>query len=110
MNKPLIGTIALLLVVIVASKSLYIVQQTERAVKLQFGEVVDSDVKAGLHMLIPFVNKVRKFDGRVLTLDSRSQAFLTSEKKRLIVDSFVKWQIVDVEKYYTAASGDRKRS
>lgn len=110
MNKPLIGTIALLLVVIVASKSLYIVQQTERAVKLQFGEVVDSDVKAGLHMLIPFVNKVRKFDGRVLTLDSRSQAFLTSEKKRLIVDSFVKWQIVDVEKYYTAASGDEFRA
>ena len=86
------------------------VQETERAVKLQFGEVVESDVPAGLHMLIPFVNKVRKFDGRVLTLDSRAQAFLTSEKKRLIVDSFVKWQIVDVQKYYTAASGDEFRA
>ena len=109
-GKPLFATIALLLIVIIGSKSLYIVQETERAVKLQFGEVVESDVQAGLHMLIPFVNKVRKFDGRVLTLDSRAQAFLTSEKKRLIVDSFVKWQIVDVQKYYTAASGDEFRA
>ena len=67
-GKPLFATIALLLIVIIGSKSLYIVQETERAVKLQFGEVVESDVQAGLHMLIPFVNKVRKFDGRVLTL------------------------------------------
>ncbi|MFT5707424.1 MAG: membrane protease subunit HflC, partial [Oceanospirillaceae bacterium] len=74
------------------------------------GEVVESDIKPGLHVLVPFVNKVRKFDARVLTLDSRAQAFLTSEKKRLIVDSFVKWQIVDVQKYYTAASGDEFRA
>ena len=83
-GKPLLVTIGLLLALIIGSKSLYIVQETERAVKLRFGEVVESDVQAGLHVLIPFVNKVRKFDGRLLTLDSRPQAFLTSEKKRLI--------------------------
>ncbi|MGB1237248.1 MAG: protease modulator HflC [Pseudomonadales bacterium] len=109
-GKSLFLTFILLLVVVVGSKSLYIVQQTERAVELRFGEVVNSDVKAGLHMLVPFVNKVRKFDGRLLTLDSRPQAFLTSEKKRLIVDSFIKWRIVDVQKYYTATSGDEFRA
>ena len=109
-GKPLLVTIALLLALIIGSKSLYIVQETERAVKLKFGEVVESDVAPGLHVLIPFVNKVRKFDGRLLTLDTRPQAFLTSEKKRLIVDSFVKWRIVDVQKYYTATSGDEFRA
>ncbi len=109
-GKPLFFTIALLVVVLIGSKSLYIVQETERAVKLQFGEVVEADVQAGLHVLVPFMNKVRKFDGRLLTLDSRAQAFLTSEKKRLIVDSFVKWRIIDVEKYYTATSGDEFRA
>lgn len=109
-GKPLLVTIALLLALIIGSKSLYIVQETERAVKLKFGEVVESDVAPGLHVLIPFVNKVRKFDGRLLTLDTRPQAFLTSEKKRLIVDSFVKWRIVNVQKYYTATSGDEFRA
>ena len=109
-GKPLFLTIALLVIVLVGSKSLYIVQETERAVKLQFGEVVEADVPAGLHVLVPFMNKVRKFDGRLLTLDSRAQAFLTSEKKRLIVDSFVKWRITDVQKYYTATSGDEFRA
>jgi len=109
-GKSLLTTIVLLVVVIVGFKSVYIVQETERAVKLRFGEVVDSDVSAGLHFLIPFVNKVRIFDGRLITMDSPPQAFLTSEKKRLIVDSFVKWHIVDVEKYYTATSGDLRRA
>ncbi len=109
-SKSLVVTVVLLLAVFIGSKSVYIVQETERAVKLQFGEVVESDVAAGIHFLIPFVNKVRKFDGRLLTLDSRSQAFLTSEKKRLIVDSFIKWRISDVQKYYTAASGDEFRA
>jgi len=109
-GKPLIVTIALLLVLIIGSKSIYIVQETERAVKLQFGEVVEADVPAGIHVLVPFVNKVRIFDARLLTLDTRPQAFLTSEKKRLIVDSFVKWRIIDVQKYYTATSGDEFRA
>ncbi|MCJ8339235.1 MAG: protease modulator HflC [Pseudomonadales bacterium] len=109
-GKSLLTTILLLVVVIVGFKSVYIVQETERAVKLRFGEVVNSDVQAGLHFLIPFVNKVRIFDGRLITMDSPPSAFLTSEKKRLIVDSFVKWHIVDVEKYYTATSGDLRRA
>lgn len=104
------GLIAVLLVVMVGSKSLYIVKETERAIKLRFGEVVEADIPPGLHVKIPFVNTVRKFEGRIMTLDARPQAFLTLEKKRLIVDSFVKWRIDNVEKYYTATSGDEFRA
>jgi len=72
--------------------------------------VVEADIPPGLHVKIPFVNTVRKFEGRIMTLDARPQAFLTLEKKRLIVDSFVKWRIDNVEKYYTATSGDEFRA
>ena len=98
------------LVLLVLSKSVYIIKETQRGVKLQFGEVVDPDLRPGLHFKIPFVNTVRTFDARVQTLDTRPQAFLTLEKKRLIVDSYVKWRISDVEKYYTATSGDSFRA
>ena len=109
-NKPMILGIVLALLVLIGSKSVYIVKETERAVKLQFGEIVDNDVPPGLHFMIPMVNKIRKFDSRVLTLDGRPQAFLTIEKKRLIVDAFIMWRIVDVQKYYTATSGDEFRA
>ncbi|MBR9829262.1 MAG: protease modulator HflC [Oceanospirillales bacterium] len=110
--KPtsMFGLIALLLVVMVGSKSVYIVKETERAIKLRFGEVVEANIQPGLHFKIPFVNTIRKFEGRIMTLDARPQAFLTLEKKRLIVDSFIKWRIDNVEKYYTATSGDEFRA
>tara|TARA_B110000967_G_scaffold144396_1_gene147796 strand:- start:2847 stop:3620 length:774 start_codon:yes stop_codon:yes gene_type:complete len=73
---------------------------------LQFGEVVQFDIQPGLHAKVPFVNTVRVFDARVLTLDARPQRYLTLEKKALIVDSFVKWRIFNVADFYTATSGD----
>ncbi|GGC11567.1 protein HflC [Marinobacterium zhoushanense] len=104
--KSLYALIAVLIVVMVGSKSVYIVKETERAVMLRFGEIVDPDVSPGLHFKIPFVNTVKIFDARVQTLDARPQSFLTLEKKRLIVDSFVKWRIADPAKYYTSITGD----
>lgn len=95
-----------LLLILVATQCLYIVSERERAVLLRFGEVVEHDVKPGIHFKLPVVNKVRIFDGRLLTLDALPQRFLTLEKKAVIVDSFVKWRIAEVEKYYTATSGD----
>lgn len=95
-----------LLLVLVASQCLYIVSERERAVLLRFGEVVEHDVKPGLHFKLPLVNKVRIFDGRLLTLDALPQRFLTQEKKAVIVDSFVGWRVAEVEKFYTATSGD----
>ena len=104
----------ILIVVLVAlmgvSSSLYVVNETERAVKLKFGEVVDADVPAGLHFKVPFMHKIRKFDSRILTLDARPERFLTLEKKSLIIDSYAKWRIVDVQKYYTATNGEEMRT
>ena len=111
MKPTSLFTVALaVLALMVLSQSVYIIKETERGVKLQFGEVVDPDLKPGLHFKIPMVNTIRIFDARVQTLDTRPQAFLTLEKKRLIVDSYVKWRISDVEKYYTATSGDSFRA
>lgn len=91
---------------IIASQTLYVVKETERAVVLRFGEIVNADVKPGIHFKLPIVNDVKKFDARILTLDSRPQRYLTIEKKAVIVDSYVKWRIDSVDKYYTATSGD----
>lgn len=111
MKPTSLFTVALaVLALMVLSQSVYIIKETERGVKLQFGEVVEPDLQPGLHFKIPMVNAIRIFDARVQTLDTRPQAFLTLEKKRLIVDSYVKWRISDVEKYYTATSGDSFRA
>ena len=78
-NKSLIALIVGVVAAIVLWNSVYVVQQTERAVMLRFGRVVESDVKPGLHFKIPYVNQVRKFDARLLTLDAPTQRFLTLE-------------------------------
>ena len=99
----------LVVTVFAISQSVYVVKETERAVKLEFGAVVEADVEPGLHFKIPVVNSVTKFDARILTLDAAPQSYLTSEKKALTVDSFVKWRVSDVEKYYTTTGGDEER-
>ena len=102
------SAIALLLVIGI-SQSLFVVSETQRAVKLRFGEIVEFDVNPGLHFKLPIVNTVRKFDARILTLDAAPQSYLTSEKKALSVDSFVKWRVSDVAKYFTTTGGDEER-
>ncbi|HDY82144.1 MAG TPA: protease modulator HflC [Halieaceae bacterium] len=99
-----------LLVVFLASNSFYVILQTERAVLLKFGEVVNADVKPGLHVKYPFVNSVRKFDGRILTVDSQPERFFTQEKKALIVDSYAKFKVADTAKFYTATNGEESRA
>ncbi|MBL4679982.1 MAG: protease modulator HflC [Pseudomonadales bacterium] len=98
-----------LILVVLGSNSLYIVTELERAVLLEFGKVIHADVPPGLHFKKPFINNVRKFDGRVLTLDAPSERFLTLEKKAVIVDSFAKYRISDAQLFYTATSGDERR-
>jgi len=72
----------------------------------RLGERVVSDFKPGLHLKTPLINNVSTFDARVLTLDAKSERFLTSEKKNVIVDSFAMWQIGDVGLFYTTVGGD----
>jgi membrane protease subunit HflC len=109
-GKSLAAALVALVSLWIISNSLYIVQQTQRAVLLRFGEVVIPDIQPGLHAKIPFVNNVRIFDGRVLTVDALPERFLTLEKKALVVDSYAKWRVSDVAKYYTSTGGDESRA
>lgn len=107
-NMTIMIIVALL--VFVGSNSLYVMKETERVVLLKFGEVVNPDIQPGLHWKIPFVNNVRKFDGRVLTVDSQPERFFTQEQKALIVDSYAKFRVKDTTKFYTATNGEEARA
>ena len=109
-GKSLFFSIAFTLCVVILANSVYIVNEFERAVELRLGKVADADVPRGIHFKWPLADSVRKFDGRILTLDAPAERFLTLEKKGMIVDSFAKWRIVDVSKYYTATSGEEQRA
>ena len=100
----LVGIIAILW------STVFFVKETERAIVFQLGEIKRDDLKPGLHLMIPFINNVRKFDARILTMDAQPERFLTSEKKNVEVDFFVKWKIQDVKRYYKASLGDRARA
>ncbi len=104
-NKSLFAVIGGVLLAVVAWNSFYVVAQTERAVLLQFGRIVQDDVQPGVHFKLPYLNQVRKFDGRLLTLDSPAQRLLTLEKKAVIVDAYAKWRVADPKTFYTATSG-----
>lgn len=108
--KAFVSLIVLAVVVLIGSQSFYIVKETERAIKLRFGELVDADVEPGIDFKAPFVDIIKRFDARVLTLDTQPSRFLTSGKKYVIVDSYAKWRIKDVRAYYQASSGDRSRA
>ena len=104
-SRPL-GIIALIAAVLfVVSSSVFVVKETDLAIKFRFGEIVRADYQPGLHFLVPFVNNVRKFDKRIITEIYPAETFLTSEGKILNVDFYVKWRINDVAAYYRATGG-----
>lgn len=105
-GKSLIGLIVLAALVIGAYSSLYTVDEREKAIVFRFGEIIQSEGKPGLHWKYPIINNVRKFDARIQTMDATPQEYLTIEKKNLVVDSFVKWRVDDVARYYVTVSGD----
>ncbi|WNO08170.1 protease modulator HflC [Teredinibacter sp. KSP-S5-2] len=109
-GRAIFSILVLVLIAFFASNTLYIVNEFERGVLLRLGKVDDNDIKAGLHAKIPFIDVVRKFDARVLTLDARPERFLTVEKKSMMVDSFAKWRIIDVGNYYVATNGEEARA
>ena len=103
-NKfPLLALLAIIIGIVVSS--MYTVSEKEKAILFQLGELKNADIKPGLHFKLPFFNNVRKFDARILTLDAKPESFLTSEKKNVLVDFFVKWRIKDVGQFYVATSG-----
>ncbi len=104
-------TILLIIVValgIAGVSSLFIVTETEYAIKFQLGRIVKFDYEPGIHVKLPFVNNVRKFERRLLTLDTSPEQMLTSEQKFVAVDSFVKWRIIDVSRFYTSTQGNER--
>ena len=103
MNKIII--VLAVLIAILLSSSLYTVNETQVAIKLRLGEIVSIEADSGLKFKTPFVNNVVFFDSRIQTLDSASESFLTIEKKNVMVDSYVKWRIVDTEKFYISTGG-----
>ena len=109
-TKTLIGIILVLAAVALASATLYRIHETERGILLQFGNLVEADLKPGLHFKLPIAQEVKKFDARVLTLDSEPETYYTLEKKPLIVDSFVKWKVSEVQKFYERASFEIDRA
>jgi len=108
MQKILIIIGAVLFLVL--SSSLYTVNETQVALKLRLGEIVTVESTPGLKFKTPFVNNVVKFDKRIQTLDAPAERFLTGEKKNVIVDSYVKWRIVDAEQFYKSTGGNIART
>jgi len=102
---PKIYIVIVAVVLLVLGSSLYIVSETQVAIKLRLGEIVAVEDVPGLKFKMPFVNNVVKFDNRIQTLDTPPERFLTGEKKNVIVDSFVKWRISDAEQFYKATGG-----
>jgi len=108
-SKLLIGLLGIGL--LLGLSSIFIVDERELAIKFRLGEIVTSDFEPGLHFKVPWpVNNVRKFDKRILTLDTRPERFLTGEKKNVTVDFFVKWRIRDPAIYYTTFMGDERQA
>jgi len=111
MNRvKMLAPIGLILLALVTYAATFIVNQWEVAIKLRLGEIVDSEYAPGLHFMVPVLNNIKKFDGRIQTLDSRPERFLTIEKKDVIVDSFAKWRITNPGQFFRSTGGDSGRT
>lgn len=98
-------------IALLVSMSLFTVDQRQAALIFQLGEIVDTKLKPGLYFKVPLVQNVRSFDTRIMTLDPADpERFITSEKKNVLVDYFVKWRILDVRTFYVSFGGDESRA
>ncbi len=108
MNNLLKVMSVFLFLLVIVSNTLFVISEVERGVTLRFGEIVEADIKPGLHYKIPLVDDLKRFEARILTVDAQPESFFTVEKKRLIVDSYAKWRIADVETYYKSTGGNQR--
>ena len=90
--------------------SAFSVNQSERAIKLRLGEIVEADYAPGLHFSWPLIETVKKFSRKVMTLDAKPERFLTAEKKNVIVDSYVKWRVLEPARYYLTVGGSSEQA
>jgi len=108
--KGVVGLAGALIVILLVMSSVFIIPETHRGVMLRFGELVETDIQAGIHFKVPVIDQVREFDIRVLTMDLPSRQYLTIEKKPLDVTSYIAWKIRDVDQFYRATGGDEFRA
>ena len=107
LTVPLLALVVALL--LVASQSLYTVDQRQYAIKFQLGEIIETQPNAGLYAKVPLLQNVKFYDKRILLLDNpEPDRITTSEKKPLLVDFFVLWRITDVKQYYISVQGDEE--
>jgi membrane protease subunit HflC len=102
--------IAIALTALLAWSSAYTVREWESAIRFRLGEIVETDLKPGLHWMVPFIDSVRKFDKRLLSIETEAERYFTVEKKSVLVDAFIKWRIEDLATYYKATGGDEQRA
>jgi len=111
MKNPAAIVVALVVVLLILSLSLFTVDQRQAGLVFQLGEVVAIKKEPGLYFKLPLIQNIRYFDTRILTMDPVDpERFITSEKKNVLVDYYVKWRIQDVEKFYVSFSGDERRA
>jgi modulator of FtsH protease HflC len=111
-SRQLTVVFASLLLVVLIMGAAFTVDEREKVVVIRLGKIAGkgTDYGPGLHLKLPIIDEVKRFDSRILTLDSKEERFLTLEKKNLIVDFFVKWRIKDVGSYYRATGGDEVKA
>jgi membrane protease subunit HflC len=101
----MVWALGAVLALILIMGTFFTVDQRERVVLFQLGEIQGTDYPPGLHFKLPLLQRVERFDGRILTLDNQTENFLTVEKKNVEVDYFVKWRIADTTTYYRSTGG-----
>ena len=106
--SKLLALVIIVLVVVLGYAAIFTVDERELAIKFRLGEIVKADYEPGLYFQVPFINNVRKYDKRILTLDARPANYLTKEKKNVNVDFFVKWRISNVSTYYKSMAGNER--
>ena len=105
MEKRLLPiAIIVALVFFIGKSSIFTINEWERGLKFKFGEFSGEEIQPGLNFKIPVANTIRKYDIRIQTMDKQPERFLTINKEELLIDSFVKWKIKDLQEYFTSVN------
>ena len=104
--KGKIGIVIGLIVVFIASLSLFTVDQTQQAIVIQLGKPLKGIYGPGLHFKVPFIQQVIQFEQRILVYDATPTEILTRDKKNLVVDNYTKWSIANPLKFYTTVRNE----
>lgn len=105
-NKKFVIALAALVVFITLLSSVYVVDITQQVIVTQLGEYVRTNTEPGLALKIPFIQKVHRFDRRIITSDAQAAEYLTLNKKRLLVDNYTRWRIEDPLKFFKSVRNE----